>query len=88
MQRFEPLAPRAKSCFLVSYLLSAGFGGPVTKEYIIGQDGEQIGLRYNITKVAEKDAGAYNCTVENKFGTDTKYLTVNVALDFSIGKKL
>ena len=46
----------------------------------------QTGLRYIITKVAEKDAGAYNCTVENNFGSDTKYLTVNVALDYSIGK--
>lgn len=68
------------------FLLSAGFGGPVKKEYITDQDGRQTGLRYIITKVAEKDAGAYNCTVENNFGTDTKYLTVNVALDYSIGK--
>ena len=68
------------------FLLSAGFGGPVKKEYITDQDGRQTGLRYIITKVAEKDAGAYSCTVENKFGLDTKYLTVNVALDYNIGK--
>ena len=85
MQRFEPLAPRAKSCFLI-FLLSAGFGGPVKDEYTTDQEGRQTGLRYIITKVAEKDSGAYNCTVENNFGSDTKYLTVNVALDYSIGK--
>ena len=55
------------------------------QEYITNPDGNQIGLRYIITKVAEKDAGAYECKLQNKFGADTKYLQVNVALDFSIG---
>jgi len=64
-----------------------GFNGPVTQEYITGPDGNQIGLRYIITKVTEHDKGAYECKVENKFGSDTKYLYVNVALDFSIGKR-
>lgn len=57
----------------------------MTQEYITGPDGNQIGLRYIITKVTEHDKGAYECKVENKFGSDTKYLYVNVALDFSIG---
>ena len=70
---------------LFSLINLAGFGGPVTYEYITGSDGNQIGLRYVNSKVAEKDEGVYNCTVTNRFGTDQKYLYVSVALDFSIG---
>ncbi|XP_078370515.1 uncharacterized protein LOC144654290 isoform X2 [Oculina patagonica] len=64
-----------------------GFGGPVTQEYIQGPDGSQIGIRHIITKVSEHDAGTYMCEVVNKFGSDQKYLYVNVELDFSIGKR-
>lgn len=65
--------------------IPAGFGGPVETEYIQGSDGYQIGLRYIITKVTEYDKGAYLCQVQNTFGSDTKYITVTVKLDFSIG---
>lgn len=67
------------------YTILDGFGGPVTQEYIRGPDGNQIGIRYIITKVTEHDAGAYECKVENKFGADQRYLSVNVKLDFSVG---
>ena len=33
----------------------------------------------------ELDAGKYSCTVTNKFGSDTKYLTLNVKLDNGSG---
>ena len=66
-------------------LIPAGFEGPVDLQYIQGPDGNQIGLRYTIIKVTEHDKGAYLCKVENKFGSDTKYITVTVKLDFSIG---
>jgi len=62
-----------------------GFGGPVKQEYIQGPDGNQIGIRHIITKVTEYDKGAYECKVQNKFGTDQKYLLVNVKLDFGVG---
>jgi len=64
-----------------------GFGGPVKQEYIQGPDGNQIGIRHIITKVTEYDKGAYECKVQNKFGTDQKYLLVNVKLDFGVGKR-
>lgn len=64
-----------------------GFGGPVTQESIIGPDGNQIGIRHIITVVSEHDAGAYECKVENTFGTDQKYLYVNVELYFGVGKR-
>ncbi|PFX17584.1 sushi, von Willebrand factor type A, EGF and pentraxin domain-containing protein 1-like [Stylophora pistillata] len=64
-----------------------GFGGPFTQEYIKGPDGNQIGIRHIISKVTEHDAGAYECKVENKFGTDQKYLSLNVELNFDVGKR-
>ena len=66
-------------------LITEGFGGPVRQEYIVNKDGNQAGLRYIITKVMEHDEGSFECKVENAFGSDTKYIKVNVALDFSIG---
>lgn len=62
-----------------------GFGGPSTQEYIKGPDGNQIGIRHIISKVTEHDAGAYECKLENKFGADQKYLSVNVKLNFDVG---
>lgn len=62
-----------------------GFGGPFTQEYIKGPDGNQIGIRHIISKVTEHDAGAYECKLENKFGADQKYLSVNVKLNFDVG---
>ena len=38
------------------------------------------GVRYIILGVTEHDAGLYSCTATNKFGSDTKYLTLNVDL--------
>lgn len=64
-----------------------GFGGPSTQEYIKGPDGNQIGIRHIISKVTEHDAGAYECKLENKFGADQKYLSVNVKLNFDVGKR-
>ena len=64
---------------------SEGFGGPVKQEYISGPEGKRIGLRFIITRVTQYDKGAYECKVENNFGTDRKYLHVNVALDFNNG---
>lgn len=43
------------------------------------------GLRHIILSVMELDAGLYSCTATNKFGSDTKYLTLNVKLDFGSG---
>ena len=70
----------------VSFSLTEGFAGPFYQEYIQGPDGNQIGIRHVITQVKEHDAGAYMCSVQNKFGKDEKYLQVNVELDFSVGK--
>jgi len=72
-------------CFSNFFCFADGFGGPYLQEYITGPDGNFIGIRHKITKVSEHDAGAYECKVENKFGTDQKYLSVNVELDFGIG---
>lgn len=66
-------------------LTPEGFGGPVKQEYIVDKDGNQAGLRYIITKVMEHDKGSYECKVENAFGSDTRYIKVDVTLDFSIG---
>ena len=62
-----------------------GFGGSSTQEYIKGPDGNQIGIRHIISRVTEHDAGAYECKLENKFGADQKYLSVNVKLNFDVG---
>ena len=43
------------------------------------------GVRYIILSVMEHDAGKYSCTATNKFGSDTKYLTLNVTLDNGSG---
>ena len=44
------------------------------------------GVRYIILSVTEYDAGRYSCTAANSFGSsDTKYLTLNVKLDFGSG---
>jgi len=67
------------------FCFADGFGGPVKQEYIIGPDGNQIGIRHIITKVSAHDAGAYECKVVNKFGADQKYLYVNVKLDYGVG---
>lgn len=43
------------------------------------------GVRYIILSVTEHDAGLYSCTATNKFGSDTKHLTLNVKLEFGGG---
>ena len=62
------------------YLLpSDGFGGPIRVEYI--RSGNVVtGVRYIILSATEHDAGLYACTATNKFGSDTKHLTLNVVL--------
>ena len=39
------------------------------------------GVRYIILSVTEHDAGLYSCSATNKFGSDAKYLTLNVQLN-------
>ncbi|KAJ7371256.1 Domain abundant in complement control protein, SUSHI repeat, short complement-like repeat (SCR) [Desmophyllum pertusum] len=73
--------------FSIKKVKTEGFLGKYTQEAITGPDGNQIGIRHIITGVKEHDAGAFECKVDNKFGTDQRYLTVNVELDFSIGKR-
>ncbi|KAL9973664.1 hypothetical protein ACROYT_G020146 [Oculina patagonica] len=58
-----------------------GFGGPVRVEYITSGS-VTTGVRYIILSVTEHDAGLYSCTATNKFGSDTKHLTLNVKLEF------
>lgn len=43
------------------------------------------GVRYIILSATEHDAGLYACIATNKFGSDTKYLTLNVLLSSGSG---
>lgn len=72
--------------FVIKKILEApdGYAGPVRVEYITSGN-VTTGLRYIILSVMELDAGLYSCTATNKFGSDTKYLTLNVKLDFGSG---
>nr|XP_058960534.1 sushi, von Willebrand factor type A, EGF and pentraxin domain-containing protein 1-like [Pocillopora verrucosa] len=61
-----------------------GFGGPVRIEYI--RSGNAVtGVRYIILSATEHDAGLYFCTATNKFGSDTKQLTLNVQISGGSG---
>ena len=68
----------------VMLLFSDGFGGPVRIEYI--RSGNAVtGVRYIILSATEHDAGLYFCTATNKFGSDTKQLTLNVQISGGSG---
>ena len=43
------------------------------------------GVRYIILSATEHDAGLYFCTATNKFGSDTKQLTLNVQISGGSG---
>ena len=43
------------------------------------------GVRYIILSAREHDAGLYFCTATNKFGSDTKQLTLNVQISGGSG---
>ena len=43
------------------------------------------GVRYIILSATENDAGLYFCTATNKFGSDTKQLTLNVQISGGSG---
>ena len=43
------------------------------------------GVRYIILSATEHDAGLYFCTAINKFGSDTKQLTLNVQISGGSG---
>ena len=65
-------------------LFSDGFGGPVRVEYI--KSGNAVtGVRYTILSATEHDTGLYFCTATNKFGSDTKQLTLNVQISGGSG---
>lgn len=70
--------------FITCLILPEGYAGPVRVEYITSGD-VTIGLRYIILSVMELDGGLYSCTATNKFGSDTKQLTLNVKLDYGSG---
>ncbi|PFX17583.1 Signal peptide, CUB and EGF-like domain-containing protein 3 [Stylophora pistillata] len=61
-----------------------GFGGSVSVEDI--KSGDAVtGVRYIILSATEHDAGLYFCTATNKFGSDTKQLTLNVQISGGSG---
>ena len=67
------------NCAVILLFFSDGFGGPVRIEYI--RSGNAVtGVRYIILSATEHDAGLYFCTATNKFGSDTKQLTLNVQI--------
>ena len=69
---------------VILLFFSDGFGGPVRIEYI--RSGNAVtGVRYIILSATEHDAGLYFCTATNKFGSDTKQLTLNVHISGGSG---
>ena len=72
------------NCAVILLFFSDGFGGPVRIEYI--RSGNAVtGVRYIILSATEHDAGLYFCTAANKFGSDTKQLTLNVQISGGSG---